>query len=97
MGVKTAAVLRRAREKLVNYGWIQGEYGSKSRGFCSYGAVRASTRTEAMRTHAADWLRNVVGLYWVATWNDEPNRKMSEVLNVFTKAAKLAEKDPTTP
>lgn len=100
---RSVRVLRKARELIKEYGWLQGEMGDAERGFCALGAVWEVTETYKHRQFvyqsALNFLRAAVpnpqdddGRLAVPIYNDGGNRTRGEVLAVFRKAERLAAK-----
>ena|SRR5690606_11551681 len=85
-------VLRRSRELIEEFGWIQGNYGSKEVGFCSAGAIcecEGEGFPEPAVEDACDAFDDAVdgdGYYGTVSFNDAPGRTKEEVLKMFDQA-----------
>ncbi|WIF20579.1 hypothetical protein SEA_JFLIX2_89 [Rhodococcus phage Jflix2] len=95
--------LRRAADLIEKHGWIQGDYGDMSQGYCAIGALsRAALATAsdgtydgslhlleaAIPTTFPDNPNTWSGKFSrVVEWNDTPGRTREEVLQLFRKAA----------
>lgn len=107
--MKTSELLRKAADEIRRRGWYQGDYGSDlgDEGFrtcrvCSLGAVNAVAHNGDPwvyprlkgTTHfrAVEILEGAVG-GTLPQWNDDPERTIEEVLDVFSRAAEKAEAD----
>lgn len=86
-----AETLRCAADLLVAHGWIQGDYGGDSCGYCMSGALSA-----ALRRPSSDdsWDANCTALDAVIEdyrgfvhWNDAPGRTVDEVIGALLEAA----------
>lgn len=89
-------VLRRARDNLVRYGWVQGVLGSRQHGFCARGAIHAATRSDEFRIGAGGALKDTIGGRWnysISTWNDETRRTKEQVIRAFDRTIKRLEKE----
>lgn len=95
----TVETLRNAKAR-IEKGWCRGVLARNSKGeettpngpdavrWCAFGAI--GTTDEALG--AADRaLIMAHGNYYVAEWNDEPEREVEDVLRLFDRAIALAE------
>lgn len=85
---KRAAIFQRAADLIEEFGWKQGDYGSKEQaGFCMIGALaearvdlgdigRDSRVPKCYIGVTEDWLGND----WNYQWNDEDGRTKDEVV-----------------
>lgn len=93
--MKTSELLRRARERLVRFGWVQGRYGYSSVGHCAIGALygdrlRVPDGTDVFAGEG--FLEDAIGAPGtVVAWNDKPGRTAAEVLAAYDDAIAIAE------
>lgn len=99
--------LQMAENFIRSYGWIQGDFGSKDRGACTYGAIAktlprksdgSSTITDRVAfADAIDCFYRsgvIAGYDSIAQWNDARGRTKDQVLEAFAKAKSWALTDP---
>jgi hypothetical protein len=87
-------VLLRAADLLEEFGWCQGEFGSKEDGsFCLYGAVDTA---HSDLTGKPGWAPREFGIFLhkrlggCASWNDDPGRTKAEVVARLREAAEAS-------
>lgn len=96
MDTKIKESLERAKDLLINCGWIQGSPGSSARGFCMTGAIGevVSSFSDQLAVRAAlkehlpekfDYRCRCSGCQIIA-YNDADGRTKEEILAVFDKA-----------
>jgi hypothetical protein len=92
---QTVAELARAKEILIERGWVQGMLMSPD-GYCLLGSVDAATgshshRAQVVREVLEEFLRHDDKIRssasGVAGWNDHPQRTQAEVLDALHRAA----------
>lgn len=86
-------ILKTARAKLKECGWIQDDYGDATRGYCSLGAMGAAAQELSLydgRDKAEDFLAKAIKTDNVPKWNDNAYRTKEQVLEAFSKAMRLA-------
>lgn len=91
--VTEADVLRRAADLLEEFGWCQGDYGSKEAGaFCAVGACRQASSDLNFRRdeYGLMWPESALELDNVPPWNDDPARTKEEVIARLREAAERA-------
>lgn len=92
--VTEADVLRRAADLLEEFGWCQGEYGSKQdEKFCAVGACWEAKRElglDVCGDEYLQWPESALGLADVPPWNDDPARTKEEVIARIRAAAERA-------
>jgi len=92
-------VLTKAKELILDKGWIQGEARSPE-GFCTLGAVmEVSTFDSSWNIKVAaveTYLEKVTGADFIPGWNDEETRTLNEVIDAFDRALILAKEDHGT-
>lgn len=87
---KVVRVLTKARDYIIRYGWIKGDYGSFKRGFCAAGAIEKARGKDTVaevfaRRALEDTLpnrRNIV------SYNDASRRTKAQVIKKFNEAIK---------
>jgi len=92
-------ILTKATELIQTYGWIQHSAGSKSKGYCSFGALHDAILSfylywderDKAETSTLDLLNNQVKNVSsdhtnIVGYNDELNRTKEEVLTIFRRA-----------
>lgn len=96
-----AEVYREAASLIREHGWVQGEAGDETHGFCTAGATHRAT---------ALWLHHIRGTFIqalgsaierldglagqpTAKWNDDKHRTVEDVLILLEQAATEAEKE----
>lgn len=99
----TKELLVEAKNKILNDGWTQGDYGDTDKGYCAAGAIDAVTsdllKIDAIDEDEAtemfnegyrvlrDTLKDSGGIANVVGWNDASHRSVNEVLDLFDAAA----------
>jgi hypothetical protein len=86
--------LRRARQHLVDFGWIQNS-ATTGQGSCAAGAILYFEDVRRSPVPTLDYLTKALpcGDYLIARWNDQPGRTKEEVLMLYDRAIKAAHKD----
>jgi hypothetical protein len=69
------------------YGWIQGGFGDKKRGFCAYGAIQMAycdvrERRDAVFAALHDAILEQ-GFTGIVTWNDTQDRTKEHILMIL--------------
>lgn len=79
--------LKTARQRLIEYGWIQGDYGNQDTGFCAVGAVRHACHGAWEAAYSLEELRkNMKGPFLsVVGFNDSPLTDKVAVLDLFDR------------
>lgn len=85
-----------AKNKILESGWIQGDYGDEERGYCAMGAL-SRVNDEVVEENGGDayslysgavralriQLRRQEGFTVIPAWNDADDRTESDVLDLF--------------
>jgi hypothetical protein len=88
-------VLLKAAGILERDGWIQGNYGDESRGYCTMGAMRAASTVVPIHTwdglpaeyvEACNKLNETLP-FNISYWNDHQDRTKEEVVSTLRKVA----------
>ena len=87
---KIQKLFERAIDKLVKYGWIQGEYGDRATGYCMIGAIDSSTKDIKLIRESRGVLYGILGKQGIGDFNDAPGRKKWEVIAMLKQAIKAA-------
>jgi len=94
--MKTVDVLRKAKNLIKRYGWVQGRMGSKDVGFCTLGALNGvSPMPTLLGAHRArEYLKAAIAINYtpIHEWNDRKTTSKGLVLSVFDKAIKNAKR-----
>ena len=85
--MKTVDVLKQARQNIVEYGWIQGQYRTDE-GYCALGAIEDVPVGDQTRLGAIGALLNQVPVTFggVAIYNDAEGRTKEDILGLFDRA-----------
>lgn len=89
---EVADLIEQAANLIETYGWIQGQYGDETMGYCVMGALEraasagALDRKEAVRAGLA--LGRQVGAAAITIYNDAPERTKNEVIDLMKHTAK---------
>lgn len=82
----TLTSLKAAREALVEYGWIQGDYGNKDTGFCAVGALLHARNSHGWMADADELRQDLGGAYFsVVEFNDNPLTDKVAVLDLYDR------------
>lgn len=94
---KVGRIVRRAADLIEDRGWVRGQGGNKTMGFCVLGSIRATGVTDTDQNDVAleleNWLRKngVIGFGTgagsIPTWNDRVAKDKEEVILWMRKAA----------
>jgi hypothetical protein len=93
-------VLKLARKLLSKpNGWIQGRYYDSRGGYCALGAANQAAVELDCNVYTAEMtLTRALHKTWksegVVAYNDSSTRRKKQILNLFDRAIKLAEKQP---
>lgn len=88
-------ILRKAADLIATGGWVQGQGETDDGRHCALAAISAAG-TNGDELDDINWpgifaaekrLRDVVEDYWIAKWNDAPERTAEEVVATLRKAA----------
>lgn len=85
-------ILKKARQLLVEEGWIQGALSSPD-GFCVLGALWESSSLRKPGSPAYAALLGMMSTKDLATYNDRPGRTKRQVLGKFSTAIRKLEKE----
>ncbi len=92
--LNTVEVLKRARNRIIRNGWVQGQYRNVEGAYCALGAILHGTPIIGGQiTKAEQYLMGVIGENTtVSHWNDTPGRLKGEVVLAFDQAIKNAKR-----
>lgn len=84
--------LNEAADYIEAHGWFQGDFENESGQVCSLGAIQKVTEhgteyTENYNILLEAILEKTGNYFFIATWNDHPERTQDEVVSTMRKAA----------
>lgn len=91
--LNTKETLVEAKNLILVHGWIQGEAGDSSTGYCIMGALSVAAPEDGMKEFLAakDAVRKSLksrgNVTDVSAWNDADHRTKEDVLNLLDEAA----------
>lgn len=77
--------LEKARQLLIDKGWVQGVYGDQEGKHCAVGAIFEITSNSNLENECCDALTANTKYRYVVDFNDAPGRTKKQVLGLFTR------------
>ncbi len=92
MGLKEARILAEAAANIAQYGWVQGEFGSRERGFCTTGALNEVLPPPSVLESypaAKEYVNEIIEEF-IFSWNDRKERTEDDVVETLLAASLIA-------